>query len=275
MHDLTVPYIFPKAGPLRQSAVKILVRAADALVATNSTDLDQLARFEPPGRRYVIPIGSNVPVRPPAGFDRQAWRSRLGLQPGEVAIAYFGFLNHSKGIPTLLSALRSLLDAGHPARLVMIGAGVGDADETNREFRQKVLRQIGELKLAPHVVWTGHGALEEISGHLLASDVMALLFDDGESFRRTTLLAALTHGVPVVTTQRPGQKPELLQDGLNCCLILPGRPDLAAPALARLAGDPALRARLSAAGRELAAQFAWPQIVARTLAMYKEVAARA
>jgi glycosyltransferase involved in cell wall biosynthesis len=45
--------------------------------------------------------------------------------------------------------------------------------------------------------------------------------------------------------------PELVEDGASGLLVPPGRADLLADALERLARDPQLRARMGARGREL------------------------
>ena len=41
-HDLRVPYLFPKAGRLRQTAVNFLARSADGVIATNPADYQSL-----------------------------------------------------------------------------------------------------------------------------------------------------------------------------------------------------------------------------------------
>jgi hypothetical protein len=42
-HDLRVPYLFPKAGRLRQTAVNFLARSADGVIATNPADYQSLS----------------------------------------------------------------------------------------------------------------------------------------------------------------------------------------------------------------------------------------
>lgn len=274
LHDFSVPYLFPKAGSLRDVTLRLLIRGCDGVIATNLEDLARLAEIHPPSRRFHIPIGSNVYPRPPEAYDRAAWRDRLGIDPNELLIAYFGLLNHSKGVPTLLEALRLLLDVGRPAHLLMIGAGVGDSDPTNAIYREEIKREIEQLQVESHVTWTGQGTLEAISGHLLAADVAALCFKDGASFRRTTLLAALAHGLPVLTTYRPDGSPaDGLNDGINCRLVPPCLPEATERILAELADDPALRARLSKGGRILAMQFEWSAIAEKTIRAYREILA--
>src|SRR5207245_5777728 len=65
-------------------------------------------------------------------------------------------------------------------------------------------------------------------------------------------LEAMAAGRPVVAT-RVGGLPELIEDGLTGLLVPPDDPAALAAALARLAADPALRARMGQAARERAA----------------------
>ena len=40
-HDLLPPYLFPKAGPLRERVTRILANNSDVSIATNERDLEQ------------------------------------------------------------------------------------------------------------------------------------------------------------------------------------------------------------------------------------------
>jgi glycosyltransferase involved in cell wall biosynthesis len=60
-HDLLVPYLFPRAGPLRWKVVEYLARHCDAAIATNADDRARLSNLQPPiSNLNVIPIGSNT-----------------------------------------------------------------------------------------------------------------------------------------------------------------------------------------------------------------------
>jgi glycosyltransferase involved in cell wall biosynthesis len=63
------------------------------------------------------------------------------------------------------------------------------------------------------------------------------------------LMEAFATGLPVVASRITGI-PELVEDGVSGALVEPGRADLLADALESLCADPALRARMGAAGRE-------------------------
>src|SRR3974377_2224685 len=98
-HDLLVPYLFPKAGPLRWKVVEYLARHSDAVIVTNAEDRARLSNLHakhPISNLSAIPIGSNIEPWSAGEFDQTMERAHLGVQPGEQLLGYFGFLNLSK-----------------------------------------------------------------------------------------------------------------------------------------------------------------------------------
>jgi glycosyltransferase involved in cell wall biosynthesis len=269
-HDLRIPYLFPKAGSLRAAAVTFLARSATGVIVTDPADEADLARRGGVGRLARIPIGSNIIPAPPPGYDRAGWRAEIGVRRDETLLGYFGFLNASKGGDTLVSALAILADRKARVKLVLIGGQTGASDATNAAFDAQIERMIARYDLAGRVIRTGFVTPPEVSGHLLACDVMVLPYRDGVSFRRGSLLAALAHGRPVITTQPVSAQPEL-RDGENIRLV----PAESAPALVlaitQLLDAPELRARLAQGALALAAQFSWDRIAAQTLALYQSL----
>lgn len=270
-HDLKVPYLFPKAGPLRRQAVLTLVRWADAAIVTNEEDRLDLSRYPSLASSVVvIPIGSNIAVRPPAGYDLAVWRSRYGVGPSDFLLAYFGFLNESKGGETLIRAFHKLAvesPAGMNPHLLMIGGQVGSSDPTNRAYLDHIEALIAQLGLDERVHRTGYTPPEEVSANLLAADVCVLPYRDGASFRRGSFMAALAHGRPIVSTHPRVSLPEL-GDGENVLLVPPDDPDALAAAVARLAADLTLRRRIGDGAGELARKFTWEHIAARTADLF-------
>jgi 2-deoxystreptamine N-acetyl-D-glucosaminyltransferase/2-deoxystreptamine glucosyltransferase len=77
----------------------------------------------------------------------------------------------------------------------------------------------------------------------------------------------LAAGVPVVAADA-SSLPEIVRDEMEGLLVEPGNPEYLAAALVRLAGDPAIRARMAAAARErVRAEFT----VERMLDRYEEL----
>ncbi len=268
-HDLLVPYLFPKAGPLRWQAVLALARWADAAIVTNEADRLTLSRYPSLAEiTALIPIGSNIAAQPPVDYHPLVWRKRYGLAADDFLLAYFGFLNASKGGETLVRALHLLatepsLAAGRAPHLLMVGGRVGTSDPTNAAYLQHIQALIARLGLSERVHWSGYTPPPQVSANLLAADVCVLPYRDGASFRRGSFMAALSHGRPIVSTRPAVPLPEL-RHGENILLVPPDDPAALAAAVARLAADPALQRQLGDGARALSRQFTWEHIAART-----------
>ncbi len=274
MHDLREPYLFPKAGPLRRWANGALMAGSRAVIVTNPQDEAALpARIR--ARAVGIPIGANIAPAPPPDWDRAATRAGYGAEPATTLIAYFGFFNSGKGLDTLLAALVQLRRSGD-YRLLLVGGGTGSGDPTDAATGAALQAQIAALGLGHAVQHSGYGTPAAVSAALLSADLAALPFRDGASLRRGSLLAVLAHGLPLVTTQPAPTPPAAgrwpaLTAGRDTLLVPPDDPVALAAALARLAADPALRGRLAAGARSLAAQFAWAGIARRHLALFDRI----
>jgi glycosyltransferase involved in cell wall biosynthesis len=266
-HDLKVPYLFPKAGPLRRWVVRMLARRADAVIVTNREDHLRLVDEIDSHRLKLIPIGSNIEPSPPAGYDRDAERARWGIGADDVLLGYFGFLNESKGGEELIRTLHLLVEQDLPAHLLKIGGRIGTSDPTNRAYAEKIDRLIADLALTPRVHWTGYASPEQVSAALLATDACVLPYRDGVSFRRGSLLACLAHGRAIVTTYPSVPLPQV-RDGKTMLLVEPRDPAGLAQAVTRLALSPELRTRLEAEAASLAAEFTWERIARRTTAVF-------
>jgi len=279
-HDLRIPYIFPKAGAFRWKSILALARYSDAVICTSRENLAQLTMSNeqlsitnhqsPASVLTHIPLGSNVEPQSPANFDRKAWRAKYQVDDDTLLLAYFGFLNESKGGEELIEALALLHHEGIKAHLLLIGGDVGHADPTNIAYAQKVRALIEQHALTEFVHRTGYVELLEVSANLLAADAVVMPYRDGVSFRRTTLIAALRHGCPVVSTTpaNPAFIPEILP-GENMLLAEPNNAASLAQTLASLVGDDNMRERLSNGAKRLGDLFEWDKIANQTATLYR------
>ena len=88
-----------------------------------------------------------------------------------------------------------------------------------------------------------------------------------------TLVQAMSHGLPIVTT-RIGGNPEVVTDGEHGLLVPIEDPDALAAALARFAGDPELRRKLGEAGRQrVAKEFSFSEMTRKYEAIYDRLVA--
>ncbi len=280
-HDLLVPYLFPRAGRLRWKVVEFLARRSHAVIVTNEEDRLTLANsnLQPPtsnlqspnSNLHLVPIGSNIPPVLPPDFSRDRERARWGAGANDWLVAYFGFLNMSKGGVTLLRSIGLLVSDRLPARLLLIGGRTGSSDPANTQYAAEVERALSSLGLRDHAQHTGYVDPAQVTAAMAAADAIALPYADGVSFRRGSLMAALAHGKAIVTTRPRVQIPELI-DGVNCLLVEPGDASALSAGLRRVMSVPGPRAHLEAGARELARQFTWDKIAAQTASVYRGVA---
>src|SRR5262249_49798689 len=94
-HDLLVPYLFPKAGPLRFRVVLDMARRSVGVIVTNPQDEQRLKHEKKIAPMRNIPIGSNISATLPPGYDREAWRAKPGISEGAQFVEHFGLLQFS------------------------------------------------------------------------------------------------------------------------------------------------------------------------------------
>ncbi|HEX8966906.1 MAG TPA: glycosyltransferase [Chloroflexota bacterium] len=254
-HDARVPYLFPRAGPLRAAAVRLLARASDAVIAADERDLRALGGPSP--RHHHVPIGPNVACSPPADFQREAFRSRLGLEGDDLALVYFGLRNASKGLDLVLEVFQRVLSRRPRARLLLLGEQVGASDPSDRQTAARIRGRIE--RFGEHILQTGWLPEPELSTYLLAGDVALLPYADGASGRRGSLLACAEHGLPIVSTQPAAAE--------VAPFILATRPEAAVLSQAVLdaAADPV---PLRASSRALAQRASWSRIARAHVDIY-------
>lgn len=180
----------------------------------------------------------------PCGVDPRLFRPRAPRAPdGLFRVACVAGLRDYKGHRFLLDAVALLRDRGVPVRCELAGDG---------PERRALQRRAAALRLGDRVAFRGAEPQDRVSALLAASDAMALPsvvtpegMMDGIP---VALMEAMAMGVPVVATRVSGI-PELVEDGRTGLLAPPRDPAALAAALERLHRDPALAARLGAAGR--------------------------
>lgn len=251
-HELWVPAMLRPVGALRglfqRVTAGLAARAARRAVVTSRERLGELSRVG--GRALaLVPMTSLVPVVPLTADERARLRAELGLADGELALVVFGFEHDSR--PTAgLTAVRAALDgAGIASRLVVIGTA----------------RVPG---VAGWTVELGYCAAERVSRSLSACDVFLAPFADGVSTRRTSVAAALAHGLPVVTTAGIHTDPALWTPGVVALAPADDAAAFAAQVL-EVARSATRRSALAAAGRELfARELALPRHAASLWAVH-------
>ncbi|MEQ8677442.1 MAG: glycosyltransferase family 4 protein [Aggregatilineales bacterium] len=274
-HDLLVPYLFPKAGALRQWITRYLAQKSNGIILTNQEDYAQTNAIK---MRKLIPIGSNISTTLPADFDRSRWRETMGVNSDDFLMAHFGFMNRTKGIEILLEDMAVIRQHyQYPLKLVMIGGKTGYSDPSNADYADEIDSKIQRLQLEDSIIWTGYVDDTEVSAHLIASDVVVLPFKDGASYRRGSLMAAIHHGCAIITTAPRVYVPTFVDEEnmlLARALIL----DESIPPYTHVSQEilllyrnPELREKLRHGASKLAGHFDWKGIAKKYVDFFNVV----
>ncbi|HEV2189031.1 MAG TPA: glycosyltransferase family 4 protein [Stellaceae bacterium] len=166
---------------------------------------------------------------------------RRAAADGTVTILSVGRAVAKKGYDDLLAAL-ALLPPSLGWRLVHIGGGA---------LVSRLKAQAERLGLAKRIEWRGARSQPDVLAAYRDADIFVLaskIAPDGDrDGLPNVLMEAQSQGLACVATDLAGI-PELIEDEGTGLLVPPGDPVALAAALSRLIGDPALRARLGAAG---------------------------
>jgi glycosyltransferase involved in cell wall biosynthesis len=279
-HDLRPPYLFPKARLVRRLANHVLLGASDGAIFVNPANL---ARAHPRREAAWIPLAPSI--RPGPNANRTEARRHLGLSGDDVALVFFGFVNASKGVDSLLRAVERLVRAGLQLRLLLVGEGHGASDPTNVATASAMRDLAASLNLEQQVTATGHLAAPELSSALAAGDLAVLPYTDGAALNRSSLLACLAHGLPVVTTTPqplpeiprrhrvpPFEDPDAFRLDTRVVASVPPEDDAAlARTIYRLVDDPERRDALGRAAHAFVAPLRWDAVAQATLAFYRRV----
>lgn len=265
-HDLRFPYLFPKAGPLRDWIVMRLARASQGVIATNRED-EQSLRVAPPCQ--MIPIGSNVKRRNLTAPERAYYRRSLAAGDDCLLLGHFGFLRPIKGVDYLIDALARLRNGGKHVRLVFIGARSNTVDDgVDGRYLLEVDDRISRRGLKDAVHFTGFLPDEDVSAWLGAVDIMVLPYVDGASVRRGSLMAALHHGCVIITTEPASAEPAF-KHKCNLWLAPPHSSEGIENAVLQLMRDPNQIATLRSDAEALSNTFDWDGITRDTIAFYQ------
>jgi glycosyltransferase involved in cell wall biosynthesis len=260
VHDLAFrhyPEAYPAAGRRYhdRSARIVAGEAARVLVPSEATarDLAELYGVDR-GRVTITPLGVEVSDEPDHAGARRLL-GELGVR-GPFLLAV-GTLEPRKNLPRLLAAFGEVTDELPDHWLVVVGpVGWGPRlRPTWDSVRVKLAGRVGDRLL-----------------HALYQAADGLAYPSLYEGFGLPVLEAMANGTPVLTSDC-SSLPEvaggaaLLVDPLDRAAIAAG--------LVRLAGDAALRDRLTEAGRRRAAGFSWRATAAATWATYREVAERA
>jgi glycosyltransferase involved in cell wall biosynthesis len=243
------PYLMFRGGSWKQNAVAIIHRLMMVLL----TSASQRAWLAIPAWRERVqaysfcsrlsfewlPVASNIPVMDRSASRITEIRTHYAADRRFV-MGHFG-TNSREARALLIKIIPAVLRGNVNSTMLFIGRDSG-------AFREQIIRLAPELTQQVHA--TGLLEAADLSVHLSACDLMILPYVDGVSSRRSTAMAAIAHGIPVVTTF--GLPTEPVWSSSRAVVLTPaGDSNAFVQATLRLVLDQAERERLSEASKRL------------------------
>jgi glycosyltransferase involved in cell wall biosynthesis len=199
-----------------------------------------------------------------SGVDTSRFVPLPDPETGTFTMALVARMLRDKGVFEAVEAVRRLRARGLAVELLL--AGPTDPDSAN-PLTEETLHS---LAAEPGIEWLGPVADVRTVWHRAAIALLPSTYGEGVP---KTLLEAAACARPVVATDVPGCR-EAVRHGETGILVPPHDVGALAGAIAELAADPVLRARMGRAGRALIEQQFTDAIVAReTLALYRAILA--
>jgi glycosyltransferase involved in cell wall biosynthesis len=260
------------------------------LITANSAALRDVAVVglgADPAKFDLIAYGvdPNAYLPDPAGTGDL--RASLGIPPEAIVFLAVGRMVYKKGFDRLLRAAALMAgsesanhesanheSANHesagnirvPVHLVMVGEG-----DLWAEW-QALGRELG---LGARVHWVGSVPADRLGVYYNMADalVMPSVTHPADGLN-VTVLDAMSCARPVVGTSAAGNE-LAIRDGVNGFLVPEGDDAALAGALATLAADPDLRARMGAAGRQrIETELGWPHLARRYVSHFERLAGK-
>jgi glycosyltransferase involved in cell wall biosynthesis len=242
-----------------------MIRAGAARIVCVSRALkDELHVAAPrldPAKIAVVYNGVNVTAFRPGPIPHLELARSTGSE--KVVIGAVGNVRRIKGYEVLLAAAAELSGRGIPTHFLVAG-------QADNDVYRELEATVRDLALTDQVEFLG---FRNDAAELYRRFDIYALTSHSEGFPLSTI-QALASGIPVVAT-RCGGPEEMIDQGVDGFLVERGSGHAVADALAELALNPELRARMGKAAREKAvSRFSTQSMLAQYEELYETLARR-
>lgn len=144
------------------------------------------------------------------------------------------------GVPVLLEAFSAALRQFPAARLLLIGAGRGEADAR---------QQVQELDISENVSFLGQMAMEAVAPLLASADIAVSPYCGRPEFDGLKIYDYKAAGLPVIASG-DGRAPRAVRAGTTGLVVPPCDPQALQQAICTLLSDASLRRKMGRQGRQ-------------------------
>jgi D-inositol-3-phosphate glycosyltransferase len=243
-----------------------VVEAADVLIANTDLEAKQLINLydADPGRVEVVHPGVDLGVFRP--HPQAQVRRELGLPAEATVLLFAGRIQPLKAPDVLLRAVAVLLARDPALRRRLVVPVVGGPSGSGLDRPESLALLAGQLGIDDVVRFVPPVSQTELARWYAAATLVAVP-SYNESFGLVAIEAQAC-GTPVVAAAVGGLT-TAVHEGHSGLLVDGHGPAQWADALARVAGDPALRARLAGGAEQHAREFSWEATARHTLGVYE------
>jgi glycosyltransferase involved in cell wall biosynthesis len=232
---------------------------AAAIHCTSEGEVEDVRNFGIQTPTFTLPLGVNPPEDLPEA--KQKLLDTYGISPETPVILFLSRL-HPKKRPDLLIKAFSQVAQNYNCHLILAGSG-GDA-----EYLLHLNQLVSSLGLINRTFFTGFVTGEDKTLLLQGSDLF-ILPSFAENFG-VAVAEAMAAGLPVIVTPDVQISPEI--EAARAGLVVEGREDDVASAIARLLDSPEYREELGKNGKRLASRtYSWKAIAQKLVSIYTEV----
>ena len=218
-----------------------LCRQATALIAPIPEIVPLFARE----KTEIVTWGANVRAFHPRRRSDETRRT-LGVSEGEVAVVFSGSFRPWHGVHVVEEAARRLRDRYDLCFLLVGGAAAGGGDR----FRGRRLGTVAYERM-PEIVASADVGVAPYDPSRLKQLRLGFYWSPLKIFEY------MASGLPTVTIPR-APLTEIVREGLEGLHVAPGDPEALAKAVAKLADDAPLRARMAASARaRVVERYSW------------------
>ena len=250
----------------RLRVMPMLVSATQR-VFVHHQDLEQVSRLLPCHRfpSTIIPIGSNIPAADELGAYQA--REELGFTATDRVLVYFGGMRAEKGLLDLVYALRWVRQM-HPVKLLVV-CGY-ERPSTDTDYGRSLHAALRHADMEGWVTFASSACPRRTAEFLKAADLAVFPFVKGAAENRGSLLAAITNGVPVLTTRGPSTPPQF-EDDFGVETVPAGDQFALRMRIHRLLSSEKLLSALQQRAWEASGSLDWQSIARMTLDLYASV----
>ena len=259
-----------KEGAYRVEGERRVIARADRIIAATLAEQSQLQFLYRTNRRKISIIPPGVDTSHFYPIPKDEARDFIGVKPREKIVLFVGRIEPLKGLDTLIKAMscQRTTNIGR-VTLAVIGGDPDANSETMSVEMVRIQRLCDDLCMGRMVVFLGKRAQDTLPYYYSAADVLVMP-SHYESFGMVAL-EAMACGTPVIASQVGGLA-FLIRDGETGYHVPDQDPEALCERLMILLNDAHQRRAMGLRAAEYARNYAWANIAAQVMDVYKTLA---